>query len=196
MFFLSYGQQTLNWLPHRLLKRQTVLLRTTITRTIMLHLRMKWLLGSNSSLIETCSQFRQKTSNQQFIFRPLNKTGWLWSSSCNNVGGNKCRLSTICAVFSIRVKVSGKVAPTISNKYYQGALAIAIKTFLLIFSGIALKLENVGPTFSSFNPHTSLPFVETDDRKQFQCLNIVFNNKTAPILIFWIKLMRRQVLSF
>ena len=196
MFFLSYGQQTLNWLPHRLLKRQTVLLRTTITRTIMLHLRMKWLLGSNSSLIETCSQFRQKTSNQQFIFRPLNKTGWLWSSSCNNVGGNKCRLSTICAVFSIRVKVSGKVAPTISNKYYQGALAIAIKTFLLIFSGIALKLENVGPTFSSFNPHTSLPFVETDDRKQFQCLNIVFNNKTAPLLIFWIKLMRRQVLSF
>ena len=196
MFFLSYGQQTPKWLPHRLLKRQTVLLRTTITRTIMLHLRMKWLLGSNSSLIETCSQFRQKTSNQQFIFRPLNKTGWLWSSSCNNVGGNKCRLSTICAVFSIRVKVSGKVAPTISNKYYQGALAIAIKTFLLIFAGIALKLENVGPTFSSFNPHTSLPFVETDDRKQFQCLNIVFNNKTAPLLIFWIKLMRRQVLSF
>ena len=25
----------------------------------------------------------------------------------------------------------------------------------------------------SFNPHTSLPFVETDDRKRFPCLNIV-----------------------
>ena len=184
MFFLSYGQQTLKWPPHRLLKSQTVLLRTTITQTIMLHLRMKWLLGSNSSPIEACSQFRHKTSNLQFIFRPLHKTGWLRSSSCNNVGGNKCRLSTICAVFSIRVKVSGKVSPTISNKFYQGALAMTIITFLLIFAGIALKLENVGPTFSSFNPHTSLPFVETDDRKQFQCLNIVFNNKTAPLLIF------------
>ena len=130
----------------------------------------------------SCSQFRQNTSNLPFIFRPLNKTGWLRSSNCNNVGGNKFRLSTICAVFSISVKVCGKVAATISNKFYQGALAII--TFMLIFAGIALKLENAGPTFSCFNPHTSLLFVETDDRKQFQCLNIVFNNKTAPLLIF------------
>ena len=139
------AEQTLKWLPHRLLKRQTVLLRTTITRTIMLHLFTKWLVGSNSSLIEASSQFRQNYSNLQFIFRPPNKTGWPRSSSCNNVGGNKCLLSTICTVFSIRVKVSGKVAPTISNKFYQGALAII--TFLLIFADIALKLENVAQLF-------------------------------------------------
>ena len=45
----------LNWVPHRLSKRQslsttvTVLFRTTITRTIMLHLLIKWLLDSNLS---------------------------------------------------------------------------------------------------------------------------------------------------
>ena len=140
MFFLSYGQQTLNWLPQRLLKRQTVLLRTTITRTIMLHLRMKWLLGSNSSLIETCSQFRQKTSNQQFIFRPLNKTGWLWSSSCNNVGGNKCRLSTICAVFSIRVKVSGiKSCPNNIKQILSGGTSHSHKNFSVDFRGYSIK---------------------------------------------------------
>ena len=31
-----------------------------------------------------------------------------------------------------------------------------------------LKLENIGPTFTSFNPCPPLSFVVTDDRKQFQ----------------------------
>ena len=72
------------------------------TGTIILHLLMKWLwvqtvhwsklVLNSGKILPTCSSF---------------KTGWLRSSSCNNVGGNKCRLSTICAVFSIRVKVSG-----------------------------------------------------------------------------------------
>ena len=44
-------------------------------------------------------------------------------------------------------------------------------TFLVIFAGMASKL--------SFNPHTSLPFLETDDRKQ----NIVWNNKPGPSLL-------------
>ena len=39
----------------------------------------------------------------------------------------------------------------------------------MIFAGIALKLEKVGPAVSSFNSCPSLPL---DDRKQFQCLNI------------------------
>ena len=43
---------------------------------------------------------------------------------------------------------------------------------LVIFAGMALKLENVGPTFSSFNPSPSLPSVDTDDRKYCHCLNI------------------------
>ena len=39
----------------------------------------------------------------------------------------------------------------------------------VIFAGIALKLEKVGPAVSSFNSCPSLPL---DDRKQFQCLPI------------------------
>ena len=46
---------------------------------------------------------------------------------------------------------------------------------------IALKLEKVGPTLSSFNLCPSvLPFVATDDKKRFQCVNIVLSNKTGP----------------
>ena len=45
------------WLPHRFSKRQsmsttTVLFRTTFTRTIILNLLMKWLLGSNLSQLD------------------------------------------------------------------------------------------------------------------------------------------------
>ena len=54
--------------------------------------------------------------------------------------------------------------------------------YLEIFAGIAIKLEKVGPTFSSFNPCPSLASVATFDRKQFQYLNIVLNNKTGPLL--------------
>ena len=32
----------------------------------------------------------------------------------------------------------------------------------------------------SFNRRTSLPFVETDDKKRFPCLYIVWNNKSRP----------------
>ena len=32
----------------------------------------------------------------------------------------------------------------------------------------------------SFNPRTALPFVETDDRKRFPCLYVVWNNKPGP----------------
>ena len=42
---------------------------------------------------------------------------------------------------------------------------------LVLFAGIALKREYVGPFFSSPNPCPSLPSIATDDRKhQFQCL--------------------------
>ena len=52
--------------------------------------------------------------------------------------------------------------------------------FSVIFVGIALKLEKAGQTFSSFNPCPSLPSFVTDDRKQFQRLNIVLNDKIGP----------------
>ena len=67
----------------------------------------------------------------------------------------------------------------ISNEFYEGELNI----FFVIFEDIASKLEKIGPIFSSFNPFPSLPFVATDDRKQFQCREIVFNNKTRSL--FW-----------
>ena len=42
--------------------------------------------------------------------------------------------------------------------------------FLVIFAGIALKLENVGLTYSGFNPCPSLPSIDTENRKEFQYL--------------------------
>ena len=45
---------------------------------------------------------------------------------------------------------------------------------------MALKCENIATIFSSFNPYPSLLPVATEDRKQFQCPNIVLNNKTGP----------------
>jgi len=52
---------------------------------------------------------------------------------------------------------------------------------------MALKFENIATIFSSFNPYPSpggldpsLPSVATEDGKQFQCPNIVLNNKTGP----------------
>jgi len=62
----------------------------------------------------------------------------------------------------------------ISNEFYQGELTIRI--FLVIF-------EKIGPIFSSFNPFPSLPSVITDDRKQFQCRKIVFNNEARPLFL-------------
>ena len=48
---------------------------------------------------------------------------------------------------------------------------------------------NVGPTFSSFNPFSFLPSVVTDKRKQFQCQNIVLDNKTGRLFVelYWRK---------
>ena len=55
--------------------------------------------------------------------------------------------------------------------------------FLAIFAGVEFKLGKAGPTFSRFNPWTSLPSVATDDRKQFLYLNIDFNIKTGPLFL-------------
>ena len=52
----------------------------------------------------------------------------------------------------------------------------------MIFVGLALKLENVGPSFSSFSLCLSLPSFAIDDRKQSQFRNIVLNNTTGPLL--------------
>ena len=61
----------------------------------------------------------------------------------------------------------------------------------MIFAGISLELEKVGPTFQSFNPCPPLPCVATDNSKQFQCPDMVLNKKTRSIS-FEIQLMRRR----
>ena len=66
----------------------------------------------------------------------------------------------------------------------QGQGALTMIFFLVIFAGLALKLVNVGPAFWSFNPCPSLPSSATECRKQFQCLNIVLNNRTGLLLDF------------
>ena len=67
----------------------------------------------------------------------------------------------------------------ISNKFHQEAPTIL--TFLDDFSG-------------SFNPCPSLLSVATDDRKKFQCLNIVVNDKTGPL--FWNYIDAKKFLAF
>ena len=54
---------------------------------------------------------------------------------------------------------------------------------LAVFSGHSLGTWKNWLVFSSFNPFPSLPSVATDDRKQFQCCNIVFGNKTTPLFL-------------
>ena len=44
----------------------------------------------------------------------------------------------------------------------------------------------VGLTFSSFNPRPSLQSSALDDKKQFQCQNIVLNNKPTPLFLEFI----------
>ena len=64
---------------------------------------------------------------------------------------------------------------------------------MVFFAGIiALKLEKVGPAFSSFNTCPSLPFVP---RQQDKLNNIVSHNKTRPLFLE-IQLMQKHVFAF
>ena len=69
----------------------------------------------------------------------------------------------------------------ISKNFHQGALTIAI--CFGDFACVALKLEKVSPIFPNFNPCPSLKSVATDDRKQFQCPNLVSENKTGALFL-------------
>ena len=76
-----------------------------------------------------------------------------------------------------------------NSEFYPGELTIIF--LLMIFEDLKIwknKMRKKLANFSSFNPFPSLPSVATDDRKQFQCCNKVFNNKTRP-LFFYIQLM-------
>lgn len=58
----------------------------------------------------------------------------------------------------------------IPNISHQGAQTVIL--FGASFAGIALKLENTGSTFSSFDPCPPMPSLARADRKEFQCLLI------------------------
>ena len=90
-------------------------------------------------------------------------------------------------------KRSCRVMKKISIKFHQEALT-SNNCFGDIL-GITIKLENAGSTFSTFNPSPSLPSAAKDDRRHFQLVNIVLNNKNWTI-IFEIRLIRRHVLTF
>ena len=69
-------------------------------------------------------------------------------------------------------KCSFRVMERIWNNVYHGALTII--NGLVIFRSIFASF-NLCPSFSPF---------ATEDRKQFQCLNIVLTNKTRPLHVF------------
>ena len=106
--------------------------------------------------------------------------------------GQLCANSISYCVYTY-AKFSCETIRKISNGFYQGELTIII--ILVIFEDMASKLEKIDPIFSSSNPFPSLPFVATDDRKQFQRQKTAFNNKTN-VIVFGIQLMRRHHLAF
>ena len=55
--------------------------------------------------------------------------------------------------------------------------------FLRVFGTRSIKTRKNWPIFSSFNPFPSMPSVATGDRKQFQYLQIVLNNKTRSLVL-------------
>ena len=60
---------------------------------------------------------------------------------------------------------------------------LTIINFSRIFPTRSIKTWKNWPIFSNFNPFASVPSVATGDRKQFQCLQIVFNNKTRSLVL-------------
>ena len=70
----------------------------------------------------------------------------------------------------------------------QGAQTIIF--FDDISAVMGLKIEKVGPSFSSFNPCPSLSFIETGDGKQSRCLNKVLLHFFKNIQILKFKFSR------
>ena len=94
------------WLPHRLSKRQlqsrTVLFRTTFTRTIMLNLLMKWLLGSFENVWKFVTVTWSHVYQASFWVVVL-RTSWFgkeknWSSS-----QKKLRCSVLLLPWGLRI---------------------------------------------------------------------------------------------
>ena len=85
----------------------------------------------------------------------------LWHEDVAILGQFWAEVITSCP--NLYTKRSWRVVKKISNSFHQEAITMII--FSISFSGIPVKLERVGPTFSSCNPCPSSPSVATDDSK-------------------------------
>ena len=86
-------------------------------------------------------------------------------------------LKSLCSALRRTQNAPVKTLRKTSNEFCHRELTIM--NFLVTFQDMASKREKIG---SSFNPFPSLPSVTTDDRRQFQCVKIVLNNKTQSFL--------------
>ena len=92
-------------------------------------------------------------------------------------------------------KCSCIVMKRISIKFHQKALNH--KMFLVVFAGIALKLEKVCHIFSCFNPCLSFQALAKDNWKWFQCLYIVLNSNIKTLgHYFWNSIDAKTCFSF
>ena len=92
--------------------------------------------------------------------------------------GYYCSWSILCFAWCLNqyTKCSCRVLKIWNKFRYSKNHSI----FSVISAVMTLKLD---PTCSSFNPFPSLPSLATNERKQFQCLNIVLNNKTEQLFL-------------
>ena len=74
-----------------------------------------------------------------------------------------------------------KATTKISNEFYRRVLTTI--NFLRIFGTRGIKSWKNGQFFSNFNPFTSMPSVATGDRKQFQYLQMVLDNKPRSLVL-------------
>ena len=77
-------------------------------------------------------------------------------------------LKLLLSAFTHKKKMKKKYQTIFTRQHYSTILKLLFGDF----GRHKLKLEEVGPTFSILNRCPSLPFVATDDRKQFESLNM------------------------
>ena len=132
------------------------------------------------------------------LIRPVQNTGKVkqamsWGFCC--IKSILCSLKSLLWGFNHKQNASiWKATMNISDQFYQRGLTII--NFLRFFVTRTIKTWKNWPSFSTFNQFPSMPSVATGDRKQFQYLQIVFNNKTRSFISFRIQLMRRHLLAF
>ena len=107
----------------------------------------------------------------------------LYQLGTGGINEMKWKMKTLLWGFNHKQNASVKVPQRnqMSNEFYQRGLTII--NFLTIFGTVSIKTWKNWPIFSSFNSFPSMPSVATGDKKQFQCLQIVFNNKTRSLVL-------------